>query len=124
MSESASDEAVERDEAVDGEATRLVPIATRILFEDDQVRIWDQVLEPGERTGPHRHELPYALITVEGESLEVIPVAGHPSIYGSDPIPISLTTYSVHHVPPGATEDALNTGSRRFRAILIEHKSA
>ena len=104
--------------------TRLEPIATRVLYEDDQVRSWDQVLEPGERTGPHRHDLPYALVTVEGESLEVIPLEGHPSIYGSDPISIALTTHSVHQVAPGATEDALNTGSKRFRAILVEHKNA
>ena len=47
------------------------PIATRVLYEDDQVRIWDQRLAPGEKTAPHRHEQDYVLVDVEGERIGV-----------------------------------------------------
>ena len=57
----------------------LGPIATKVLYEDERVRIWDQVIEPGQTTGPHHHALPYALVTVEGAPLDVMPVAGFPN---------------------------------------------
>ena len=51
--------------------TEFGPIATRILYEDDQVRIWDQRLAPGEKTAAHRHEQDYVLVDVEGERIGV-----------------------------------------------------
>ena len=48
--------------------TMLGPIATRILYEDDEVRIWDQRLEPGEATAAHHHANDYALIDVDMRS--------------------------------------------------------
>ncbi len=44
----------------------LQPIATRVLYEDDEVRIWDQQIEAGETLGRHRHEHDYVIVTVQG----------------------------------------------------------
>ncbi len=55
----------------------LGPIATEILYEDDQIRIWDQRLARGEKTAPHRHENDYVLVDVEGERIGVEPLPGH-----------------------------------------------
>jgi hypothetical protein len=38
------------------EEKELRPIATRVLYEDDEVRIWDQRIGAGETLGRHRHE--------------------------------------------------------------------
>ena len=53
----------------------LGPIATRILYEDDDVRIWDQRLAPGESTAAHHHENDYALVDVEGDRVDVFPAS-------------------------------------------------
>ena len=34
-------------------------IGTKLLFENDRVRVWDLALAPGESTGMHRHENDY-----------------------------------------------------------------
>ena len=68
----------------------LGPIATRLLYEDERVRVWDQLIEPGESTGPHHHALPYALVTVEGAPLDVLPVDGYPMLHGAEKLSVDL----------------------------------
>jgi hypothetical protein len=104
------------------EATRLGPIATRILYEDDRVRIWDQVVEPGASIGPHRHELPYALVNVDGSTLEVVAVPGHPVIAGGEMVSVEIESETAGVLPGGGAEDARNTGDQTYRAILVEFK--
>ncbi|MCR9092672.1 MAG: hypothetical protein NXI30_00510 [bacterium] len=103
------------------EAT-LGPIATKVLYEDERVRIWDQLIEPGQTTGPHHHALPYALVTVEGAPLDVMPVEGFPMIHGSDPLSVELEDRTAGVLEAGSYEDARNTGDRPYRAILVEFK--
>jgi hypothetical protein len=93
-----------------------------MVYEDERVRVWDQVIEPGATTGPHRHELPYALVTVEGAALEVLPVPGFPPVHGSEPLSVSLEDQSATVLPAGSVEDARNTGDKTYRAILVEFK--
>ena len=42
-------------------------IGSNVLFENDQVKVWDLQLQPGENLGVHRHTNDYVLIFV-GES--------------------------------------------------------
>jgi quercetin dioxygenase-like cupin family protein len=41
-------------------------IATRLLFENERVRIWELSLEPGERAPFHCHAVPYFFVCVDG----------------------------------------------------------
>ena len=100
----------------------LGPIATKILYEDERVRIWDQLIEPGETTGPHHHALPYALVTVEGAPLDVMPVEGLPMMHGSETLSVDLSDQTASVLEAGSYEDARNTGDRPYRAILVEFK--
>ena len=104
------------------EPAELGPIATRLLFEDERVRVWDQVIEPGATTGPHRHDKPYALVTVEGSDLEIVPVPGYPPAHGEETLAVSLEDQTAGILPAGAVENARNTGDRTYRAILVEFK--
>ena len=38
----------------------LGDVGTRLLWENDHVRTWDLVLDPGQSSDWHRHDLPYA----------------------------------------------------------------
>ncbi|MCP4906460.1 MAG: hypothetical protein GY910_15910 [bacterium] len=48
-----SDESKEADQPVE-----LGPIATRVLYEDARVRVWEQVIEPGGSIGPQSTSCP------------------------------------------------------------------
>lgn len=100
----------------------LGPIATRIVYEDERVRVWDQVIGPGATTGPHKHELPYALVTVAGSSLDVVPVPGYPALHGDERISVDIESRTAGVLPEGSVEEAINTGDRTYRAILVEFK--
>jgi quercetin dioxygenase-like cupin family protein len=91
------------------------PPGTSLLFENERTRIWEVVLEPGERLVMHRHDLPYVVITVEGSTC---------LITASDGVTRSLT------LRPGDWEwkppeiHALeNIGSTRFRNRFVEFKA-
>lgn len=92
-------------------------VATRILFENDMVRVWEMTLAPGERSDRHRHDLPYLLCILEGSRLDA-------EIEGSGHVEIPVQPGSVFFVPPGAVETAINPTDEPFREILIELKSA
>lgn len=100
----------------------LGPIATRIVYEDERVRVWDQVIAPGASTGPHKHELPYALVTVEGSSLDVVPVPGYPALHSDERISVDIESRTAGVLPEGSVEEAINTGDQTYRAILVEFK--
>jgi len=95
---------------------KLGDVATRLIEENDRVKIWEMDLQPGEESDEHRHDLDYILVILEGDRIcgvatdgrEDIDAEGHPG----------LTVF----VPKGGTEIARNTGRQRYREILIELK--
>lgn len=91
-------------------------VATRVLFENEMVRVWEMTLAPGERSERHRHELPYLLCIVEGSRLDA-------EIDGVGHVEIPVQPGSVFFVPPGSTETAINPTGERFREILVELKT-
>jgi quercetin dioxygenase-like cupin family protein len=100
----------------------LRPIATRVLFEDDEVRVWDQEIGPGETVGRHRHDCDYVIVTVQGGGpTEVVFHDGTGGALGdSITLPEGRRGDTVF-VPRGHVETAHNRGGR-FRAILVELK--
>jgi hypothetical protein len=98
------------------------PIATKVLYEDDQVRIWDQRLDPGEKTAPHTHDNDYVLVDVEGERIGVEPLPGHNNVDYDSYLELPVQRGQAYTVGKGSVEVASNIGSRRYRAILIEFK--
>jgi hypothetical protein len=109
-----------------GRDVAAAPLATRILYEDDQVRIWDQRLAPGDSTATHRHEHDYALLDVEGERLEVELLEGpHLELLGAGNSTLELPVKrgQVYWVEKGSVERAVNTGASSYRGILVEVKT-
>lgn len=94
----------------------LGDVATRLLFSNELVNVWEMQLEPGERSDHHRHDHPYLLCVLEGEAVDAT-ANGRPGR-----IHIPVQPGSVFFVPPGATETAVNRSGTRFREILVELK--
>ena len=49
----------------------LGPIGDRVMYENELVRVWDFVVEPGKSKGWHRHELPYVIIPMTDGDIEL-----------------------------------------------------
>jgi hypothetical protein len=100
----------------------LGDIGTKVVFEDDRVRVWVLKLAPGERSSIHRHELDHLLIQVQGDRIAVAPEADTESPYReymeADVIPGMVT-----FVPKGGIETAVNTGERPYYEVIVELKS-
>ncbi len=102
--------------------TELGPIATEILYEDDQIRIWDQRLARGQKTAPHRHENDYVLVDVEGERIGVEPLPGHNNRDFDRYLELPVRRGQVYFVEKGSVELAENIGAAAYRGVLVEFK--
>ena len=99
----------------------LGPVATRLLLENDRVRIWEMDLAPGARSATHRHDVDYVLVQVEGDR-----IAAEPEPYTAGPfrtyVEGQVAPGRARYIPRGGIETAVNVGQRRYREILIELK--
>ena len=99
----------------------LRPIATSVLFEDDEIRVWDQHIAAGETLGRHRHEEDYVLVTVRGEGpLRVTFHEGSGGALGEG-VTLHPKRGDAFLIEKGHEETARNEGAD-YRAILVELK--
>ena len=96
-------------------------VADRVLFEDDNVRIWEMKLEPGEHSDLHHHEHDYYLVIFSGDLVAGIPPKGNPVDPFVGKVPPQGNTVPV---PKGGTEWAVNVGEKTYYEILIELKKS
>jgi hypothetical protein len=99
----------------DKESERLGNVGTRLLLENDRVKIWEMVLDPGEASDLHQHTLDYCLCIVSGSSIDADPPDA-PSFR------IPVKPGEVFYVPRGGSERAVNRSDERFREIIVELK--
>ena len=104
------------------------PVGTRILLENDAMIVWDLVLEPGESTGVHRHELDYLVHVTQGSTLFAT------DWDGENPTEVTINTgatfyfavdgdiASVGELETTAVHDAKNIGTNAYREIMVEMK--
>ena len=52
-------------------AIQLGDVGTHFLFENEHVKVWDLVLEPGQSSPWHRHTMHYLFIVTEPGTLKV-----------------------------------------------------
>jgi hypothetical protein len=103
------------------EERALGGVGTKIVFEDERVRVWVLKLAPGERSDVHQHELDHLLIQVRGDRIAVEPEPDTASPYreyfDADVIPGMVT-----FVPKGGIETAVNTGEQPYYEVIVELK--
>lgn len=93
------------------------PIGTEFLREDENVRIWRIVLEPGEEAPWHTHHLDYTSIVVEGGLLERYNDDGSTDRY-------EVKAGDTMRIYEGSRRHALkNVGETRFSNVIIELKN-
>ena len=93
-------------------------LGASVLFENDQVRVWDDRVGPGETQHVHIHKRPYLAVIVSGERAETIGEDGSVERTYDD-----ITAGETHWFGP---EDlpfvhALrNTGSSEISVVIVE----
>jgi hypothetical protein len=100
---------------------RLGGVGTRVLFENERVRVWEMKLAPGERSDVHRHELDYLLVFLGGDRIRVEPEPDTAGPY-SDALEFDVPVGRAVYVERGGVETAINAGSEPYSEILIELK--
>ena len=96
-------------------------VGSRVLFENERVRVWEMKLAPGERSDVHRHDLDYLLVFLAGDRIRVEP---EPDTHGpyTDALEFDVPVGRTVFVERGGVETAVNAGSEHYREILIELK--
>jgi hypothetical protein len=107
----------------------MADIATKKVFENDKIVVWEMILEPGQNSGLHTHSNSYVFHVLEGATCEVtdkegkscgaltmepgftmfFQLTGKELVAGDFRIPI--------------THSASNIGKTRFREIIVETKA-
>jgi beta-alanine degradation protein BauB len=92
-------------------------VGSRLLFENDRIRVWDITLAPGERLPFHRHRTSYFYRCESGGTLRVRLPDGTESVYESP-------TDEVHFHEIGPDElvihDLENVGETTVRFTTVE----
>jgi hypothetical protein len=96
-------------------------VGGRVIFEDERVRMWELILEPGEASDLHRHDLDYYLIILEGDYVAGVSPKGTGVNSFVGKVPEAGNTVSIRK---GGTEWAYNVGEKTYREFIVEMKKS
>ena len=90
--------------------------ANNFLFENEKVKVWHLVLDPGESSDWHVHDMDYLTIVIDPGSLTVELEDGTTE---DRQLPVGQASYRKGHGAHRVT----NIGSARYRNALVEIKA-
>jgi beta-alanine degradation protein BauB len=96
-------------------------VGTKVVYEDDAVRVWRLALAPGEDSPIHRHELDHLLVQISGDRIAVIPEPDTEGPY-AEVLEADVVPGAVVHVRRGGVERARNVGSKPYLEVIVELK--
>jgi hypothetical protein len=108
--------------SISGEGGRILgEIGTRVVYEDESVRVWQLKLAPGEESAVHRHDLDHLLIQVAGDRIAVIPEPDTQGPYKEE-LAADVVPGAVVPVRRGGVERARNVGTEPYLEVIVELK--
>lgn len=102
--------------ALDGSTVVLGEVGQRVIFENDEIRVWEIQLEPGEQQPWHQHHNPYIVITIAAADNRIDPIDGGKPRLVHEPVG------GVVYREPGEIHMLTNHGTTRYYSRLIELK--
>ena len=93
-------------------------VGSKLLFENDRVRVWDLTLAPGESTGKHRHTNDYLYVVIGGGELQAVDADGSKG----EPRQMADGEVRWRGVEGEDVHEAINTGTEAWRNIIVELK--
>ncbi len=100
------------------EKTISSDVGTRLLFENDRVRVWDLRLAPGQSTGLHRHEHDYLYVVIGDGRLQGADEQGEKSEVRE----MKDGEVRFNELDGEAVHEAFNRGDNPWRNIIVELK--
>jgi len=100
--------------APDGSKVTLVDVGQQVVFENQHVRVWDLVLEPGEQQAWHEHDHPFLIIGLEAADNRV------DFLDGGEPVFIHEPVGGVVYREAGGVHMVSNHGTTRYRCRVVE----
>ena len=91
------------------------PKGTRVVFENEQVRVWEIELQPGEVLPMHHHDLDYVVVSLTGGRTTVRWEDGREETNSSEPGHITWRQAPHAH-------QLTNAGSDVYRNRMVELK--
>jgi quercetin dioxygenase-like cupin family protein len=91
-------------------------VGTKLVFENDRVKVWEFTLAPGQAVETHTHQHPYFFYAIEGSTLEVTRAGGRVD-------KVTLEAGQVYYREGGDTHGARNIGGTRYHEVLVELKT-
>lgn len=98
-------------------------IATKLLFENDRVRVWEMRLEPGESSALHQHENDYMMIQISGDRVCADFEPDSDDDWGGAElgrVEGDVVNGTVLFARRGGKERAINNGDEPFYEIVVE----
>ncbi len=92
----------------------MAEVGTKLVFENEQVKVWEFTLTPGEKIDAHKHDHDYFFYVIEGGMLEVTREAGVTQA--------TLDAGKVYYRKAGDTHAARNVSATRYHEVLVEIK--
>lgn len=94
-------------------------VGTTLLFENDQVRVWDLRLGPGESTGLHCHTTDYFYLVIGDGALQGVDANGNKKPARE------MKDGEVHfrQIESEEIHEAINVGTTSWRNIVVELKN-
>src|SRR5215469_3764414 len=92
------------------------PVASRLVLENEHVKIWEADVGPGEDFPLHHHAYDYVLFTTG------VPAVLELRDFGRPPSTVAVPAHAAIFIPCGGTESYSNVGKTRFTEVLIEVK--
>lgn len=101
--------------------TAITPdIGTKLLFENDRVRVWDLRLAPGQGTGLHRHTSDYLYVVIGDGKLQ----AQGPDRTPGPAMDLKDGEVRFREIRGEDVHEAVNVGETPWRNIIVELKDA
>lgn len=93
-------------------------VGSKLLFENDRVRVWDLRLEPGESTGLHRHTSDYLYVVIGDGALQTAYADGS----RDEPRQMKDGEVRFRAIEGETVHEAINVGEGPWRNIVVELK--
>lgn len=93
-------------------------VGTKLLFENDRVRVWDLRLEPGQSTGLHRHTCDYLYVVIGDGKLQACNADGSPR----PAMEMKDGEVRFREIQGEDVHEAVNVGDAPWRNIIVELK--
>jgi predicted metal-dependent enzyme (double-stranded beta helix superfamily) len=99
----------------------LGDVGTRLLLENDRVRVWEVRLAPGEEGAIHSHALDHLLVQVAGDRIAVVPEPDSEGPFRQY-LEADVVPGAVVQVARGGVERARNVGQAPYIEVVVELK--